>query len=121
MRWLGTLAPTAVPAALAQSHAFVLSSRHESFGVVAVEALMAGRPVLATRCGGPEDIVGEGDGLLVSRDDPDALALGLRAMAEGRVALDAPAARRDRAVARFGRLAVGQQVAALLERAARRP
>lgn len=121
LRWLGALAPTAVPAALAQSHAFVLSSRHESFGVVAVEALMAGRPVLATRCGGPEDIVREGDGLLVPGDDPDALAAGLQALAEGRVPLDAPAARRDRAVARFGSLAVGRQVAAVLERAARRP
>lgn len=115
VRWLGALAPAAVPAALAQCHAFVLASRHESFGVVLVEALMAGRPVLATRCGGPEGIVGPGDGALVAVDDAAALAATMQALAEGRLRVDAPAALRERAVQRFGRAAVGEGVAAMLE------
>jgi glycosyltransferase involved in cell wall biosynthesis len=36
---------------------FVLSSHHETFGVVLIEALASGKPVVATRCGGPADIV----------------------------------------------------------------
>ncbi len=40
-----------------QVHALLLPSRQESFGMVAVEALLSGRPVVATRSGGPEDII----------------------------------------------------------------
>jgi glycosyltransferase involved in cell wall biosynthesis len=115
VRWLGALAPAAVPAALAESHAFVLASRHESFGVVLVEALMAGRPVLATRCGGPEGIVGDGDGALVAVDDAPALAAAMQSLVRGELQVDAPATLRGRAVARYGRAAVGGRVAALLE------
>jgi len=42
---------------LHDSDAFVLSSKHETFGVVLIEAMSCGLPVLATRCGGPESIV----------------------------------------------------------------
>ncbi len=115
VRWLGALAPAAVPTALAESHAFVLASRHESFGVVLVEALMAGRPVLATRCGGPEGIVGVGDGALVPVDDAPALAAAMQSLVRGELPVDAPATLRERAVARYGRAAVGGRVAALLE------
>lgn len=36
-----------------ESSAFVLSSEYETFGVVVVEALALGKPVIATKCGGP--------------------------------------------------------------------
>ena len=42
---------------LQNSDAFVLSSKYETFGVVVIEALACGLPVVATRCGGIEDIV----------------------------------------------------------------
>lgn len=35
----------------------VISSESETFGVVAIEAMSCGRPVLTSRCGGPEDVV----------------------------------------------------------------
>ena len=47
----------------------------ESFGLVIVEAMAQGRPVIATRVGGPEEIIRtEHDGLLIAPDDAAALA-----------------------------------------------
>jgi glycosyltransferase involved in cell wall biosynthesis len=48
------------------SNVFVLASRSETFGVVYIEALLSGLPVIATKCGGPEDIVNHSNGKLIS-------------------------------------------------------
>lgn len=74
VRFPGLISPDDVPALLQEADVMVISSHYETFGVVAAEALMAGLPVIATRCGGPECIVGEGDGLLVPPKQPEALA-----------------------------------------------
>lgn len=63
--WLGHLSQKQVLKELHQCNAFILPSHHESFGMVFLEALSCGRPVIATRCGGPEDFVREDNGLLV--------------------------------------------------------
>jgi len=76
----GSLDREGVRAALWNAHAFVLSSRHETFGVVLIEAMATGLPVVATRCGGPEDIVTPETGLLVPPDDSAALADALQTM-----------------------------------------
>lgn len=60
--------------------AFVHPSRYETFGIVLIEALSTGRPVVATRCGGPNDIVRNEDGILVDVDDADGLAKAMRSM-----------------------------------------
>jgi glycosyltransferase involved in cell wall biosynthesis len=57
-----------------ESSVLVLPSRAESFGCVLVEALACGRPVVATRCGGPEDIVNDSVGRLVPPADERSLA-----------------------------------------------
>ena len=51
----------------------MLASRSETFGVAYIEAMAAGLPVIATRCGGPEDFVTEENGILISVDDVQAL------------------------------------------------
>jgi glycosyltransferase involved in cell wall biosynthesis len=62
--------------------AFVLPSANEGTPVVAIEALAAGRPVVATRVGGVPDVVTEGtDGFLVEVGDTDALADRLEQLA----------------------------------------
>jgi glycosyltransferase involved in cell wall biosynthesis len=56
---------------------FVLPSLYETFSAPAIEALTTGTPVLATRCGGPDDFVTKEVGLLVAPGDADALRAGL--------------------------------------------
>ena len=54
----------------------------EVFGLVVLEAQSAGRPVIASRCGGPEETIRDGvDGLLVRRGDPASLAEAMAALA----------------------------------------
>lgn len=55
-------------------HAFVLASLYETFGVVLIESLACGRPVVCTDSGGPRDIVTKTDGLLIKEFKPAALA-----------------------------------------------
>lgn len=67
--FLGSLSRERVKLEMANSSVFVLPSRYETFGVVLVEALALGKPVIATKCGGPESIVNEQVGKLVKVDD----------------------------------------------------
>ncbi len=62
--------------------AFVHPSRYETFGIVLLESLATGRPVVATRCGGPNDIVRAEDGTLVAVDDVEDLAKGMLQLME---------------------------------------
>lgn len=78
--WLGQLPRGRMAAVYRDCDAFVLASRSETFGVAFIEALACGKPMIATRCGGPEDIVRASNGLLVPIDDVDALAVALQRM-----------------------------------------
>jgi len=52
----------------------VVPSRIEPFGLVAIEALACGTPVVATKAGGLPDFINTKVGKLVEMNDPDALA-----------------------------------------------
>ncbi|HWM50175.1 MAG TPA: glycosyltransferase family 4 protein [Thermoplasmata archaeon] len=67
----------------AEADFLVLPSRFEPFGIVLLEAMAAGLPVVASRVGGIPEIVSEGEtGLLVEPDNPDALAEALRLLCQ---------------------------------------
>jgi len=54
---------------------FVLPSSEETFSIATIEALASSKPVVATRCGGPEDIITDGKhGFLVPPGNPEKLA-----------------------------------------------
>lgn len=82
VKFLGLVEPDDVPGLFGEVDVMVVSSHYETFGVVAAEALMAGVPVVATRCGGPECIVQLGDGLLVPPRNPPELYEAMRQLTE---------------------------------------
>ena len=67
----------------ARAQAFVLPSRSEGQSLVLVEAMACGVPVIATRSGGPEDVLGHGRyGLLCEVGDVEGLAAAIRRVLE---------------------------------------
>lgn len=71
---LGWCAPSLLPAHFRSADAVVIPSRWEGFGLVALEAMRAGKPVIASRVGGLKEVVVDGKtGLLVPPEDVEAL------------------------------------------------
>lgn len=77
--FLGMLSREEVRDAMWRANAVVSASEVETFGVVLIEAMATGLPVITTRCGGPEEFVTEDVGRLVPVGDVAAMQ---HAMAE---------------------------------------
>jgi len=89
VRFLGIQPPNKVAEAMRKSSLLVLPSRRETLGAVLIEALACGTPVVATRCGGPEDVVTERVGRLVPKEDPVHLADAMEEVLKKRPHYDA--------------------------------
>lgn len=109
VEFIGELDRAQVLEEMRSCDAFVSSSRVETFGVVLIEALACGKPVVATRSGGPESFVTPEDGILVPSGDVDALASGMSEMARSRGRYD-DARIRQRCAERFGEQVIGQRL-----------
>lgn len=79
VEFTGFVPASVLPAYFQRADVFCApSTGAESFGIVLLEAMAAGRPILATRIDGYAEVVTHGrDGLLVEPKDPQALAVGL--------------------------------------------
>ena len=115
LSWPGFLARDVARERFHGCDCYVLSSHYESFGIVLVEAMACGKPVIATRCGGPEALVDAESGILVDRGAPAELAEAMLAVFRGLRTWDG-AAIRERALARFSRPAVVRQLERIYER-----
>ena len=82
INFIGYQNKIAVSDILRDHDALVLSSDVETFGVVIVEAMSVGLPVIATKCGGPESIVVAETGVLVDSNDKNKLSLAMKNMIE---------------------------------------
>ena len=51
---------------LNENNIFAITSAKETFGIPGIEALASGMPIVATKCGGPEEYIDEDSGKLVS-------------------------------------------------------
>jgi glycosyltransferase involved in cell wall biosynthesis len=66
---------------LSKSKIFILPSRIEPFGIVVLEAMAAGVPIIATRADGPSSLIEDGlNGILIPIGDIDAMAKAMIAL-----------------------------------------
>ena len=105
----GMLSRTQVRNEMIAMNAFVLPSRYETFGVVLVEAMALGKPVVATRCGGPESIVVPEAGLLVPINDVAAMAAAMCEIMEKQESYD-PAQMREYCREKFSEAVIGRKL-----------
>jgi glycosyltransferase involved in cell wall biosynthesis len=112
--WTGwRFQPADMPRVHAALSVLVLASRHpEPFGLVLLEAMASGKPVVATRHGGPMEICVNGEtGLLVPPEDTYAMAVAMtRLLSDQATASTMGQAGRKRVEERFSQTACVKQI-----------
>ena len=69
----GSVSKEEVYSIIRQMDFLVSTSTVESFGCNIAEALILGKPVLGTKCGGPESIINKSNGILIEKENPEEL------------------------------------------------
>jgi len=113
---VSSIAHDEVPARIAQARVVCQPSLVEPLGQALLEAMACGRPVVATRIGGPPEFVPPEAGILVDPLDVDALAEALAAAAE----LPCPSREARAAAERHDVALQAARIEGVLERAAGR-
>ena len=72
VRWVGDISWAALAEEYNRAHIFCLPSVQEGFGIVFLEAMAAGKPIVAARAAAVPEVVR--DGILVEPENPEALA-----------------------------------------------
>ncbi|MFJ1812523.1 MULTISPECIES: glycosyltransferase [unclassified Streptomyces] len=103
VRLLGATDPARMPALIGSADAVLCTPTYEPFGIVPLEAMACGVPVVATDVGGHRDSVADGvTGRLVAVGDPEATAETVGALlADDRLRRRMGVAGRERALARY--------------------
>jgi glycosyltransferase involved in cell wall biosynthesis len=87
----------------------VINSNFETFSVSAAESLTCGKPVIATKCGGPEEFVDDKCGILVEKNDVEGLARAIEYMLDNYGKYDSKEIAKY-AKSRFSSLVVGKMI-----------
>jgi len=111
--FVGALSADGVRAEMEGADAFVLASRFETFGVVVIEALACGLPVVSTASGGPDHLIDATNGLLVPQSDHRALREALLQMCHRASQYDR-AAIRAAVIRQYGPDAFAREFAAII-------
>lgn len=104
VEFLGWVEPERMHEVMARCFAVIVPSRREGFGLAALEAALAARPVVASKVGGLPEVVDDGaTGILVTADDSAATATAIEhLLAAPSRAHEMGLAARSRALQRFG-------------------
>jgi len=74
---------TDIPEILSATDIYILPSVTDAFPFVVLEAMSMGKPIVATKCGGPSEMLVDGEsGFLVETNDPEALAAKIELLAK---------------------------------------
>lgn len=112
--FLGRLDNEEVIRHIRQCDFLVVNSNVETFSVITAEALACGKPVIATRSGGPEFFMTEECGILIPPRDPEALESAICYMLDHHKEYD-PVAMRGVVEKQFSAAAVGRQLLSLYQ------
>jgi glycosyltransferase involved in cell wall biosynthesis len=126
VRFLGHVPRASVMSALAQCHALVHPSLHDSSGTVIIEAMAAGRPVICLDLGGPGTLVTTDCGFKAAGTSPNDAVVGLHAAMErlstsNDLLRRLGSAARERAVTKFGTPFRGRQFSQIYTTVTRPP
>ena len=87
--FIGALSREEVSEYMSSCDSFVLASKYETFGVVYIEALASGKPIIGTYNGGADDIINKDNGLIVKVDEIEELGRAMKYVKDNIVLYDA--------------------------------
>ncbi|MDD5584524.1 MAG: glycosyltransferase family 4 protein, partial [Candidatus Omnitrophica bacterium] len=95
----------------------VVPSRHEAFNLTIIEAFAAGKPAVATRSGGPIEIIEHGvNGLLVDNENHQALAAAILTLFENTILRNALAKNATSSFSRFTASVMGSKYLTIFQK-----
>lgn len=109
VRVVGTLSKKGLQRTFSESDFLVFPSRHETFGLIAQEALCAGLPLIYSNTTAPGQLIRPASGIAVDPDDEQAIAAAMLSMTENLHAYDSEEISAD-VIRRFGLEAFGNQM-----------
>lgn len=109
VQFVGELSRDEVARNMAECDVFVLPSRYETFGVVYIEAMSCGKPVIGTKTGGPDSFVTDESGILVDVGDRQQLTEAMCHIADNLSKYD-PEKIRQNVIDNFSMEAIGKKL-----------
>ncbi|PGX10516.1 glycosyltransferase [Bacillus sp. AFS033286] len=82
IEFVGAVARKDLPEVLSTANCLSMGSRLETFGLIFIEALACGLPIIGTACDGPKVIINEKNGIIVEIDCPEEMSKAMKSIYE---------------------------------------